>query len=139
MTSQSPHGVAPAQSGVYRTPVHVDPLRQSLAKDALWIEVDVARVGSKADLMDIVAAAVQVPAGFGRNWDALADVLQDLSWRPAPAYVLRFAHAAAAARALGGDWATLIEVLRHTAEYWKARGKPFIVFADDAAELVPWI
>ena len=49
------------------------------------------------------------------------------------------ADAAPAARALGGDWATLIEVLRHAADYWKARGTPFVVFVDDAAELPLWI
>ena len=136
--SAAPHRLTPPQSGVYRTPVHVDAVRRSIAKDALWLELDLAQVGSKSGLMDAFAGT-GLPDYFGRNWDALSDVLTDLSWHDAPAYVLRLANAAAAARALGSDWATLIEVLRHAADYWKAKGKPFVVFADDAGELPLWI
>jgi hypothetical protein len=133
-----PHGFTAAQSGVYRTPVHIDAVRQSIAADTRWLEVDLGAAGDKSELMQAFAAT-GFPAGFGRNWDALADALADLSWQPAQGYVLRLVDAARAARALGSDWATLIDVLRHTADYWKAHGKPFVVFVDDAAELPPWI
>ena len=136
--SAAPHRLTPPQSGVYRTPVHVDAVRHSIAKDALWLDLDLTHAGNKTELMHAFAKT-GLPAHFGRNWDALADVLTDLSWQDAPAYVLRLTHAAPAARALGGDWATLIEVLRHAADYWKAEGKPFVVFVDDAAELPLWI
>jgi hypothetical protein len=136
--SAAPHRLTPPQSGVYRTPVHVDAVRGSIAKDALWLDLDLAHAGSKSGLMDAFAG-IGLPGHFGRNWDALSDVLTDLAWHDAPAYVLRLANAAPAARALGSDWATLIEVLRHAADYWKAKGKPFVVFVDDAAELPLWI
>lgn len=39
--------------------------------------------GSKAELLDGFAAALRFPRWVGRNWDALADALGDLSWLPA--------------------------------------------------------
>jgi RNAse (barnase) inhibitor barstar len=39
-------------------------------------------------LFDEVATALDFPQYFGRNWDALDECLADLSWLPAPAYVL---------------------------------------------------
>ncbi|QQQ78161.1 barstar family protein [Saccharothrix sp. 6-C] len=39
-------------------------------------------------LFDEMAAALQFPAHFGGNWNALRDVLSDLSWVPAEAYLL---------------------------------------------------
>jgi RNAse (barnase) inhibitor barstar len=127
-----------AQSGVYRTPRHVDAVRESIAPDMRWLEIDLERAHDKAELMQAFADS-GFPASFGRNWDALADALSDLSWQPAEGYVLHLANAGHAARALQSDWATFIEVLRHVAEGWKARGKPFVAFVDDAAELPPWI
>jgi hypothetical protein len=134
----SPHDFTAAQSGVYRTPAHVDAVRQSIAPGKAWLEIDLGRAGNKNELMEAFADS-GFPAGFGRNWDALADALSDLSWAPAEGYVLRLGNAGRAALALGNEWATLIEVLRHAADYWKAHGKPFVALVDDAGELPPWI
>jgi hypothetical protein len=131
--------LTPARSGVYRTPVHIDAVRQASAGSAYWADLDLSHAGSKSGLLDLFARELGFPPGFGGNWDALADALQDLSWRPASGYALRLVDAARAGQALGADWGTLIEVLRQTASYWKARGKAFVVFADDAPELPLWI
>jgi hypothetical protein len=40
-------------------------------------------VASKAELLDALAAAMRFPRWVGRNWDALADAMGDLSWLPA--------------------------------------------------------
>ena len=133
------HVLTPARSGVYRTPVHVDAVKQARGEDDLWIDIDLSEVGSKSGLLDLVARESGFPSTFGRNWDALADALRDLSWRPAKGYVVRLADAARAGQALGADWATFIEVLRLTASYWKARGIAFVAFVDDAAGLPLWI
>jgi hypothetical protein len=39
-------------------------------------------------LFDELAAALQFPAYFGGNWNAVHDMLSDLSWLPAEAYLL---------------------------------------------------
>jgi hypothetical protein len=123
-----------ARSGVYRTPQSADGLRERAAAAQLdWLEADLAAATTKTKLLGALAAAGGFPAGFGHNWDALADALGDLSWRPAAGYVLRLSSAPQTQRALGADWHTLLDVLRAAAEEWKARGKPFVVLIDDAA------
>ena len=131
---------APALSGVYHAPAHVAAVRETLDKSgARWLEIDLSKARTKADLMAALGRSIAVPADFGHNWDALADVLQDLSWQSASAYVLHVRECAAASRALGSDWATLLEILAESAMYWKRRRKAFVVLVDDAAELPPWI
>jgi RNAse (barnase) inhibitor barstar len=131
---------APALSGVYHAPAHVATVRESLERSgARWLEIDLSKARTKAELMEALARSIAVPGDFGQNWDALADVLQDLSWQSANAYVLHLRDCAAASRALGRDWATLLEILAESAMYWKRRRKPFVVLVDDAAELPPWI
>jgi barstar (barnase inhibitor) len=131
---------APALSGVYHAPAHVAAVRESLDKSgARWLEIDLSKARTKAGLMAALGRSITVPADFGHNWDALADVLQDLSWQSASAYVLHVRECAAASRALGRDWATLLEILAESAMYWKRRRKAFVVLVDDAAELPPWI
>jgi len=51
-------------------------------------QIDGHRIRTTNDFMDEVAAAVQFPSYFGRNWNAVLDLLTDLSWVPARGYVL---------------------------------------------------
>jgi hypothetical protein len=127
------------RSGVYRTPAGADTLRQDAAAARLaWLEADLAGVQTKARLLTVLATAAGFPASFGNNWDALADGLGDLSWQPAAGYVLELKNARAVQRSLGADWRTLLEVLRGAAREWTARGKPFVVFIGDDAQLPSW-
>jgi RNAse (barnase) inhibitor barstar len=137
--SKSQPVLNPARSGVYCTPPHIEAVRQAVAQAALWVEADVGAVRSKSELLDAIAEVFGFPPEFGRNWDALADALQDLSWLREAAYVLRLREAARAARALGAEWSTFIEVLSHVALYWQSRKTPFVVFVDDVSELPPWM
>jgi RNAse (barnase) inhibitor barstar len=50
--------------------------------------IDGTRIRSKDDFYTAVAAAMSFPDWFGRNLDALADCLRDLSWLPAGEHVL---------------------------------------------------
>ncbi|MBI3687202.1 MAG: barstar family protein [Actinobacteria bacterium] len=43
---------------------------------------------SKAEFLDAVAEAFAFPPWFGRNYDALADCLADLSWLPGGRFAL---------------------------------------------------
>jgi RNAse (barnase) inhibitor barstar len=47
-----------------------------------------SRSRSTTGLFDELAAALQFPAYFGANWNALSDVLSDLRWLPADEYLL---------------------------------------------------
>ena len=44
------------------------------------IQIDVAGVQQKQELLAKIASAMNFPDYFGKNWDALVDCLRDLSW-----------------------------------------------------------
>jgi hypothetical protein len=90
---------------------------------AIRFEADVAGL-DKAAFLAALAAAVGAPEYFGGNWDALADVLQDLSWADAPAWELLLRGTAALS---GEDAAIAADIYADTARYWAARGKSFRV------------
>lgn len=50
--------------------------------------LDGAAIASREALLDACATALEFPGWYGRNWDALADCLRDLSWLPADGYLL---------------------------------------------------
>ncbi|MET9291852.1 barstar family protein [Streptomyces sp. NPDC003077] len=54
------------------------------ARDAGWAGalLDLDGVADTSAFMERCAEALRLPSWFGRNWDALADCLTDLSWCP---------------------------------------------------------
>ena len=76
-------------------------------------------------LLDEIAAALAFPATFGGNWDALADSLGDLSWLPAPGYVLLLDHSTGLRESAPDDFAILLEILDEAARTHARAGVPF--------------
>lgn len=73
-------------SGAAITAADLDELRtRDLPKVRL---VRGRRMRTRAALLDEMAAALQFPATFGGNWDALADCLADLQWLGGPGLVV---------------------------------------------------
>ena len=130
--------ITPARSGVYRAPPDLAKLRAATGADAAWFDVDLTRTRDKASVLRTLAKALHFPPGFGENWDALADDLQDFSWRPARGYVLAMKAKPGTARASREDWRMLLDILEETSEYWKEHGKAFVVFVEGAEGLNPW-
>ncbi|MGQ4417209.1 barstar family protein [Streptomyces sp. SAS_269] len=83
----------------------------------LVVALDLDGVTDKAGLMDRAARALSLPDWFGRNWDALADSLSDLSVWPEEAgergllLVVRGWQAYAKARP--EEWETAQDVFSH--------------------------
>jgi hypothetical protein len=125
------------RSGVYRTPPEASSLHAQARHAGLaWSELALDAFPGKHAALGAIARAIGAPHDtFGANWDALADVLQDLSWHAPSGHVL---HLHGKWDASVDDRATLLEVLRASADYWRSRGQPFIVFVDDSTELPPW-
>jgi hypothetical protein len=109
-------------AGVYRLNCSLEALHDSvLRSDFVLFEADIAAAHGKGEVLAELARAIEAPDWFGHNWDALADALGDLSWRPAPGYVLL----------LHGGYPgeeTLADILQATVEFWRKQGKPFWVF-----------
>jgi hypothetical protein len=122
----------PAKSGVYRAPDTLAVLEATRGSDIRVARIDLSGA-DKAALLERVARALQFPAWFGGNWDALEDCLTDLSWAPAPGYVLLFEGAATIA---ADDRGALQDILASSAEFWAERRRPFFaVFVGQAAGL----
>lgn len=90
--------------------------------------IDLGVCADKATLLARMTEAFAIPEGRGRNWDALADSLRDLSWLPAPGYALLFD---GAQHLRDGDepcFDTLLALLEETASDWAAQEVPFWAF-----------
>jgi hypothetical protein len=116
----------PARSGVYRAR-----RCETILEATRGSGLDVVAIDARENLFEAMARSLGFPDWFGRNWDALEDVLGDLSWRKAAGHVLVF-HSYPQGEELG----ILLDVLRTSAEYWAGRGKPFFaVFVDPEKKL----
>lgn len=69
---------------------HVDDAHRALAQARARGAVvhQIGPVTSTAAALDAIGAALDFPAWYGRNLDALYDCLVDLSWQPAGEHVL---------------------------------------------------
>lgn len=92
------------------------------------VRIDLGGCRDKAALLGRMAAALEFPACFGQNWDALADYLGDLEWLPAAGYVLLLDGTADLRDAAAEDYRIAAGILADTVETWRERGIPFWVF-----------
>lgn len=120
----------PAQAGAYYVDASdLDPLVLAAADIGLQsVTIHLGACQGKRGLLQCFADALMFPAGFGYNWDALADSLADLSWLPAAGYVLGLEQTGTLQRTHPEDFAALVSVLEDSCDVWRARAVPFWVF-----------
>lgn len=118
------------EAGVYMVTCELDDVRAA-AKDAGFalFDVDMSGVHSKSEFLAAIAQKIDAPEWFGKNWDALADALADLSWNNKPGYVMLLVHTNENFNLLSNDHDVARDILETTVEYWKGQGKPFWVFS----------
>ena len=118
------------QAGLYMVTCQLDDVRAA-AKEAGFVlfDVDLSGIHSKSEFLAAIAKTIEAPEWFGKNWDALADALSDLSWKNAPGYVLLLVNSTANFNLLGNDHDVAKDILETTVDYWKTQGKPFWVFS----------
>jgi RNAse (barnase) inhibitor barstar len=120
-----------AQSGVYAAPGETAELMaRARAADLVWFEFDLARVDTKPELLARCEKVFGLPSTFGHNWDALADSLEDFSWRPARGYVVHLKNGAGLASHAPQELALALEIFARAATYWSGKRKLFLVLAD---------
>jgi RNAse (barnase) inhibitor barstar len=100
----------------------------SQQNDAYYCAIDLQHCHSKSQTLEILAAALQFPPSFGKNWDALADYLSDLSWLASDAFVICFSNADGYRNAHEEDFKTLIEILEEASSSWSEQKSPFWAF-----------
>jgi len=91
--------------------------------------VDLADAADKVAIMDSFVVGLGLPAWFGRNWDALADVLRDLGWWPSGrrGRVVVIHGAGRQDTGTERDRSTLLGVLRTGTDSWAATPTPLVV------------
>lgn len=82
----------------------------------------------KQSLLMRLGAVLDLPPGWGRNWDALMDALRDLEWLPAPGYVLLFEGAGQLHGRLPHELETLVGILQEASAWWAGSDVPFWAF-----------
>ncbi|MEP6897950.1 MAG: barstar family protein [Rhodanobacter sp.] len=117
----------PTQSGVYFVGVaDLDRLSRLAARDELHVSrTDLAGCHTKQELLRRMTLSLQLPPGFGDNWDALADCLRDLGRMPAWGRVLLFEHADEMRRAAEVDFDVLLGILDDAATFASEHDVPW--------------
>lgn len=117
------------EAGLYIATCELDDVRTAAKEAGLELfDVDLSGVHSKSEFMAAIAKTIDAPEWFGKNWDALADALGDLSWKNAPGYVLLLVHSTDHFNLLKNDHDVARDILETSVDYWKTQGKPFWVF-----------
>ena len=120
------------ETGVYRLSCPVAILEANVALSGfILFEVNLAASRSKGEFLATLAQVLAAPDWFGHNWDALADVLGDLSWHPANGYVLLLCGGYEKLGLSDADYDIVTGIFNDTVNYWKSQGKPFWVFFAD--------
>lgn len=136
MTTRRGHLCKPGHSGVYRVPQDIAQVRAAVLQEGgSWRVLDMTGVADKRALLQAIARTLEFPEHFGRNWDALADSLQDLSWLSWAVLVIEVRGWGDFARAAADDARMALDIARDAAIYWAGREKTFIVLVDVAPDL----
>jgi Barstar (barnase inhibitor) len=117
------------ESGVYSINCNLSELRGAASEGGLTVfDADLSAVQSKGEFLATIAQAIAAPFWLGKNWDALADALGDLSWQPSGGYVLVLRNGGDSFNLGASDHQIAQEILDDTVDFWKQQGKPFWVF-----------
>jgi len=80
------------------------------------------KCGTVERLHDEVGAALQFPAYYGENWDAMDECLRDLSWAPAGALLLVLLDVQSVLPGSDDAMRHFLNVLRWAEDGWAAPG-----------------
>lgn len=90
----------------------------------VW-RIDIGHAHNKSDFLDSLSKVLDFPKTFGKNWDAFADCLRDLSWVEGDGYVIVLEKSKQFCAAHRHEFDEAIGILGEAAEFWKTEGKPF--------------
>ncbi len=83
----------------------------------------------------MIAGAFHYPEPYGRNWDALHEVLRTMDWYQWDSVVLRLKNAGQLLALPPLTSVLLLEILSNSSLYWKWRSKTFLTVLEGDKEL----
>jgi len=118
------------RAGVFSLPAGVMPTLIEVATDCQFAIYRVSLEGcaGTGEVVDRFQETVAAPGSSGGSWEALADILTDLSWREAAGYLLLIEETADFQAAGNDNLDTLISTLSAASASWSGLGVPFWAF-----------
>lgn len=129
------------KAGVYHLP-RLDKdsvLAAAEANGFATFRVDLVAAMDKDALLDGIGKAMAFPEWFGHNFDALADCLADMGWRPAEGYLVILEHCDGIHGRAEDDFATTLEVFEQAANEWRDQGIAFWCLVEMQADGIAWL
>jgi RNAse (barnase) inhibitor barstar len=99
--------------------------------------LDGREIDDKQSFLRSCATAMEFPDYFGKNWDALEECLNDLSWVEADGYVILFDHADTFELGAPRAWSTAMDILADAAKGWHDAGTPMFVLLRGSKAVLP--
>ena len=132
-------------SGLYRIEASAEPETvRRMAEEHGWrfFHVDGSQVEDKRSFIRTAGEAMDFPAYSGQNWDAFEESIRDLTWAPAPGYLVLFDEPDQFAAHDPEQWEIAKSILENAVDTWRANGVPMVVLfrkAGRALPDVPWL
>jgi RNAse (barnase) inhibitor barstar len=122
----------PAQAVLPLGAYDLEELRKCARRaDQRLLYADLSGASSKADVLDALAKALELPAHFGRNLDALYDCITDLKPLPdadQPGFVVILKNLPDVATLSAEERGALLDIFRDAAEFFFDRDTAFRMF-----------
>ena len=116
------------EAGVIEYHGHADAVAAAAHHAKLrYLDVDLSHAEDRATLFAALAKGLALPEHFGKNFDALADSLEDRDWLGKAGCAIRLGHATHYRKTHPHEWSTLEEILSEASTFWRERNLPFWV------------
>lgn len=128
-------------AGVYHMP-QVDKAGLIAAAEAdgyASFRIDLQAATDKDELLATIGKAMGFPDWYGRNLDALADCLGDLSWQPADGYLVLLEHCDGIHGFAEADFVTALQIFEQAAAEWREQGVPLWCLVEMQADGIAWL
>lgn len=108
-------------------------MKKEIANNTLSIVIDGMEMRTKDQLLATMKDALSFPDYFGMNWDALDEVLQDLSWLEDVEKVeITFTNSSQILLdGIGKDKSIFQGIMNSAIEYWGSEGKRLNLYVEN--------
>ena len=133
-----------ARAGVYHLPHapqggHDDLMVAAESCAYVVFRVDLSHARDKQGLLDALGRDMAFPEWYGSNWDALADCLNDLAWRPAEGYLVLLEHCDLLHTRAADDLVRVLQIFEEAADNWREQGTALWCLVDMQADGIAWL
>ena len=129
------------KAGVYHLP-HADKkqvVEAATTNGFATFRVNLTKAEDKDQMLSTIARALKFPDTFGRNFDALADCLADMEWKPADGYLILLEHCDGIHGKAEADFANTLQIFEQAADDWREQDVPFWCLVEMRADGIAWL